>query len=647
MKNKRRKIDTGEGNLDMIKNSVRAIKHHADELTSELKKNPEIEAWVLAKTDRAAQNLSDVTHYLDGEMNKYAKGGDIYDKYEMVLIAKELEKDGGYKHKFRYLVSAKNLEEAKNIVTEMWYEEMSNSDLSIVEVMPYKGGMMGRYTVNVYYGGEMEDEVFYTDNLFEAKKISQQGEHSEIYDNVKKVFIEEEYADGGEVDEEDSLDYNSISDLQSERNRLVRWKYQYNSKGADYKIKQLEERIEYLKSKEKMADGGMIQDFEIYDEQTGKSLFIKARSLDEAEGISETIDFDDYENGDIVDVLDDIDSYQEYADGGMIWASPNLRKKYEDAFGKIQDMLPEYAIESSKKELLIESYYWNYLLDVLEIEELDEKVANDWKVAREVEDGKLVQKGPYATRYMYSPSLDRLREQNEGEWYQYGSVSDTFAKGGIVTKSKVISELQKLGFGKEKAENLLEKHIDIYEINEDDEDAKTIALQIEEQYNQEYAKGGSILDLKDVYNELRSRIGRLEINEETSNYIYCDIRDWGNWEHDYEDYDRDEEDFEDDDAMILSRESSMRMSNIVNEVRAKYPSASISWNTSEKNYIDFQISRKMAKGGKVKERVYIDYLNKAKGFQKDRKYFDSYEDAVKWARSHFDKFDTDYIKYEY
>jgi hypothetical protein len=95
---------------------------------------------------------------------------------------------------------------------------------------------MGKYIINVYYGGEMEDEVFYTDNLFEAKKISQQGEHSEIYDNVKKVFIEEEY-----------------------------------------------------------ANGGMIQDFEIYDEQTGKSLFIKARSLDEAEGISETIDFDDYE----------------------------------------------------------------------------------------------------------------------------------------------------------------------------------------------------------------------------------------------------------------------------------------------------------------------------------------------------------------
>jgi hypothetical protein len=74
-KTPRKKFETGEGNLEMIKNSVTAIKHHADELTSELKKNPEIEAWVLAKVDRAAQNLSDVTHYLDGEMNKFAKGG--------------------------------------------------------------------------------------------------------------------------------------------------------------------------------------------------------------------------------------------------------------------------------------------------------------------------------------------------------------------------------------------------------------------------------------------------------------------------------------------------------------------------------------------------------------------------------------------
>ena len=46
--------------------------------------------------------------------------------------------------------------------------------------------------------------------------------------------------------------------------------------------------------------------YEMYDESTNKILFIKAYSDDEAIGISETIDFNDYENLSIVDVLDDI-----------------------------------------------------------------------------------------------------------------------------------------------------------------------------------------------------------------------------------------------------------------------------------------------------------------------------------------------------
>jgi hypothetical protein len=46
------------------------------------------------------------------------------------------------------------------------------------------------------------------------------------------------------------------------------------------------------------------------------------------------------------------------------------------------------------------------------------------------------------------------------------------------------------------------------------------------------------------------------------------------------------------------------------------------------------------------EKVYIDYLNKAKGFKQDRIKFNSYEDAVKWAKKNFEKFNPDMIKYE-
>jgi DNA repair protein RadC len=64
-------------------------------------------------------------------------------------------------------------------------------------------------------------------------------------------------ADGGDVEDEDEgLNYNSISDLEDELRRLIRWSNQYGSKGADGQINQLRKRIEYLKKGPEMADGG-------------------------------------------------------------------------------------------------------------------------------------------------------------------------------------------------------------------------------------------------------------------------------------------------------------------------------------------------------------------------------------------------------
>jgi hypothetical protein len=44
--------------------------------------------------------------------------------------------------------------------------------------------------------------------------------------------------------------------------------------------------------------------------------------------------------------------------------------------------------------------------------------------------------------------------------------------------------------------------------------------------------------------------------------------------------------------------------------------------------------------------VYIEFLNKEKGYQKDVKHFKSYEQAVNWARKNFDKFSPDMIKHK-
>jgi hypothetical protein len=64
-----------EGNIDMVKNQVIQVEHHAKELMQTLKSNPQVDAWVVAKMDRATSNLSDITHYLEGEKKSFGMGG--------------------------------------------------------------------------------------------------------------------------------------------------------------------------------------------------------------------------------------------------------------------------------------------------------------------------------------------------------------------------------------------------------------------------------------------------------------------------------------------------------------------------------------------------------------------------------------------
>ena len=62
----------------MIESNIHAIKHHAEEIQHILSSGVEVEAWVLAKAERAATDLSDITHYLDGQHEKMSMGGSVY-----------------------------------------------------------------------------------------------------------------------------------------------------------------------------------------------------------------------------------------------------------------------------------------------------------------------------------------------------------------------------------------------------------------------------------------------------------------------------------------------------------------------------------------------------------------------------------------
>jgi hypothetical protein len=59
----------------MLRNQIKEVTHHSKEIKSVVTKRTRVEPWVVAKMERAATDLSDVTHYLDGE--RYEDGGNI------------------------------------------------------------------------------------------------------------------------------------------------------------------------------------------------------------------------------------------------------------------------------------------------------------------------------------------------------------------------------------------------------------------------------------------------------------------------------------------------------------------------------------------------------------------------------------------
>ena len=44
------------------------------------------------------------------------------------------------------------------------------------------------------------------------------------------------------------------------------------------------------------------------------------------------------------------------------------------------------------------------------------------------------------------------------------------------------------------------------------------------------------------------------------------------------------------------------------------------------------------------DRFYVEYLNKDINFQVDRKYFDTYSGALRWAKKEFESFHPDMVR---
>lgn len=92
------KFETGgnieKENNEMLHSQAVEAKHHIEELDRIINSSTKVEPWVLSKMTRAKTDLSDITHYLEGEnkasMRKpvYAEGGDVNQRGDYMLLGR-------------------------------------------------------------------------------------------------------------------------------------------------------------------------------------------------------------------------------------------------------------------------------------------------------------------------------------------------------------------------------------------------------------------------------------------------------------------------------------------------------------------------------------------------------------------------------
>jgi hypothetical protein len=214
-------------NNQMLHSQAVEAKHHIEELDRILNSSTKVEPWVLSKMTRAKTDLSDITHYLEGEnkasMRKpiYAKGGGVgkkalYQTNQNEKLTKQIIDTS-----FEFFKSnGVNYGQVADLGTEITIEPSTViPDGSTLK----KGSLDGMqiiydvkskvYEVSEYMAGPNEDELFiYGEykSLIPALKSLIKGNSSTGRKPIKK------YEKGGKMSKGGSVsDYTNQSDLKS------------------------------------------------------------------------------------------------------------------------------------------------------------------------------------------------------------------------------------------------------------------------------------------------------------------------------------------------------------------------------------------------------------------------------------------------
>lgn len=632
----------GYSNLEMLQNQANAISHHAEELQQTVKKrDEEVMPWVITKTQRASTDLSDVTHYLEGEAESYAKGGhmemdydiDDFDAPHELALGGRLEVGKTYRAKdgnsYRYVGGDYFLDGQRNYVKKgrdefegHFYEDGGVIDAdSVVPGARFKNP---------------SGTVFIVDDV---------REESSSVDQMKRMFVYSSFEGGGKGNYRDPLE-DFVAFMNEERAKPVMAGGGESEDGGFY-IYGRTQRDNYDIAK-------MLRELEI------------ASEWDAAEGRFRILEDDEYgdlafrlqvemDDRPVYGRIEKVMKWGGYAEHGMeLDEEDDLFDKWEELPDEVQEVLDEYAneepnpsnVEDMRGRLNALGYDFEYGLDYspyglrkmagggeLTLNEIFEKYPEDkyYVAMKRIHDNmptyayvyKKTGKKSDSGRDLYEDKFAATYVETKGYSGKYTPVKGKeMADGGNVKEQEWVAVyvnqekpnerkvIQVSGNTKEQATRnarMAEGHNGIkkpYELQDIYTHSGNLPMM---------EGGGKTANLRDVLDDLEDKVGRLSINEESKDVIRADIRHWGDWEHDYMDYERDEEDFEDDDFMKLTNRSYREMNDIVKGVQQRHPEAWVLWDTSEKNHIDFTISHreKMEGGGKTK--YWIQGAMKKKG----------------------------------
>jgi hypothetical protein len=190
-------------NTEMLMSQIKEIKHHAEEIQNLINNNTRVEAWVVAKAERSATDLSDITHYIDGRKDMFccggvmAEGGAIENQYKN-RSAEDIWNSETPDQRLHFLIDHDdrlklNSADVVEIANKSWNDLDFNTQ---VEFTAHK--IMGQYA----QGGRFNTGRAWTLDHYQHNK-------EENYEVPSKDRV---YADGGGTDEGIDLfeDYQNI-----------------------------------------------------------------------------------------------------------------------------------------------------------------------------------------------------------------------------------------------------------------------------------------------------------------------------------------------------------------------------------------------------------------------------------------------------